>query len=160
MGGATEAAWVSEPNSGDTGRYGKDGKMSTAKRDIGAGADIIDVRDICARIEELGPAHGTCADTGCLDEVGHDEYEGLVGLMGLLAGNGGDEEWQGEWYPLKLILDSYFEDHAREEAGEIYSEELSEARWPFNCIDWREVAAMLRRDYISVEYGGYTYWYR
>ena len=134
--------------------------MSTTQYDISAGTDVLDVRDIIERIEELEPEHETCADTGCLDEPGHDEYRGLVDLMELLAGNGGDEEWRGVWYPLLLVHDSYFEDYAREEAEGIYGKELRDPVWPFNCIDWREAAARLQQDYRSVEYGGYTYWYR
>ena len=117
-------------------------------RDTSNSADLIDVRDIIARVEEL--------------EGERDDYEELGPLVELLTdlrGHGGDEKWRGDWYPGLLVRDSYFEDHAREEAKSCGLIKESDA-WPARCIDWAEAASELQQDYSTVEYDGVTYWYR
>ena len=127
--------------------------------------DYLDVRDIIARVERLENAHiGDCALDGvaladCPDEEEHAEFVTLVALLGELAGYGGDEQWRGDWYPLTLVRDTYFEKFAQEEA-EGLDLVKSDARWPANHIDWEAAAAELQQDYSSVEFDGETYWYR
>ena len=69
--------------------------------------DIIDVRDIIERIEELEQ-----------EEAGGDgqpeELTTLLAFMNDLKGTGGDEQWRGDWYPVTLIRDSYFRDYVQE----------------------------------------------
>ncbi len=138
-------------------------------RDIEAGADMIDVRDIMARVEALeGERELACGD----DEEGNpdkarewdegeegEELKALSGLLSDLCGYGGDEQWRGSWYPITLIQDSYFEDYARELAEDIGAVK-SGMEWPYTCIDWERAARDLQSDYSTVEYGGVTYWYR
>lgn len=94
-----------------------------------------------------------------LDDDETEELETLEGLLDELSGCGGDEQWDGSWYPVTLIRDSYFRDYAQELAEEcgFIPEGL---RWPCTCIDWEQAAHEMRMDYSSVEYDGVTYWYR
>ena len=117
--------------------------------------DIIDVRDVIARWEYLETANDVDKDPGSEDQ---QELGLLTTLLDNLKGSGGDEEWRGDWYPSTLILDSYFEEYAREEAESIgaISKQFT---WPLNCIDWEQAAAELQMDYTSVEFDGVTYWY-
>lgn len=63
-------------------------------------SDILDVRDIITRFEEL---EEVCRPN---DEIDGDptpeeeEREKLRTLLDELAGNGGDEQWNGVWYPV------------------------------------------------------------
>ena len=151
--------------------------------------DVVDVRDIIARVEELREdiqnAWFSWADD--TENDGHEvagncdgfekflrggEYDGeeeadyeaakdtldsddLAEVLALetflkqMAGYGGDEEWEGDWYPVTLILDDYFEQYAQD-----YAEEVdlikSDTQWPYTCIDWKQAAAELKQDYSAV----------
>lgn len=132
--------------------------------------DIIFIRDIIERIEELETEQEdyndsedgqdidapTWAET---DKEAHDELAALTDIMTDLAGNGGDEQWRGDWYPQTLIRDSYFKDYAQELAEDIGAVDAN-AAWPNNCIDWDYAARELKYDYTSTEIDGVTYWYR
>lgn len=116
--------------------------------------DILDVRDIIERVESLEDelltafneqqvieGHDTETDDPmdsafqqwCKVTVHEDagEYLFLCKVLDELSGNGGDELWRGEWFPVTLINDSYFVDAMRE-----------------------------RVDYSPVQIGKLTYWYR
>ena len=75
-------------------------------------------------------------------------------VLSELKGNGGDEQWRGDWYPVMLIRDSYFDDYAQELAVCLTK------RWPYTCIDWVQAARELQMDYTSTEIDGVTFWYR
>lgn len=132
--------------------------------------DVIDVRDVIARFEELETEREDACD-GESDSEDSDklaefdespegmEYAALRGLLGDIKGYGGDEKWRGDWYPITLIRDSYFRDYAEELADDIGAID-SNATWPCNCIDWERAALELQVDYSTVEYDGVTYWYR
>lgn len=152
-------------------------------------ADVIDVRDIIARFEDLEGANdarvdtlseqypnaeqatcGTCGNSfpdvfpsaRCPFEYDHEEIAEMVTLRALLAdldGVGGDEQWRGDWYPITLIDDVYFEDYAQELAEDCGMIQ-ADAQWPYTCIDWERAARDLRMDYSSVEVDGRTYWTR
>lgn len=128
--------------------------------DISNSADIIDVRDIIERFEELEEGtHDGDGNQLTLDGDDASEFSTLTELLHELEGYGGDEQWRGDWYPVTLIRDSYFEEYAQELAEDIGSVTGSE-QWPHNCIDWERAARELQMDYTSVEYDGITYWYR
>ena len=117
-------------------------------------ADIIDVRDIIARIEELEP------DVDAIGEGEHiAEWKALTYIMANIEGLGGDEKWRGHWYPLTLIRDSHFRDYAEELADDC-GLIPKDAKWPMNCIDWEHAARELRYDYSAVDIEGSTYWTR
>jgi hypothetical protein len=126
--------------------------------------DLIDIRDVIARVEELrelrGPVSTSNPDD---DDKSQDElFSELTALESFLEeckGNGGDEQWEGDWYPVTCIRDSYFENYAQELAEDIGSIK-SDAQWPYTCIDWEKAARELQMDYTSVEFDGITYWVR
>lgn len=61
-----------------------------------------------------------------------------------------------EKYDSTLILESDFEEYARDYAEEIGAVPV-DARWPCNAIDWERAADELAMDYTSVEFRGDTY---
>lgn len=131
---------------------------TTETKEITNSDEVIDVRDVIARVEELETRGATVAD----DESEEDEVMELATLRGLLedlAGNGGDEEWRGDWYPVTLIRCTYFEDFAREEAEQLGLID-SNAKWPHTCIDWGRAAEELQDDYSSCDFDGIDYLYR
>ena len=147
----------------------------TETREITNSDDVIDVRDVMARVEELESDRPTVNDMGECEECGvflkrgdetHSsdcstlELQRLTSLLEDLEGNGGDEQWRGSWYPVTLVRESYFEDYARELADDIGAVNR-DATWPNNHIDWEAAAAELRDgDYTSTEFDGVTFYYR
>lgn len=113
-------------------------------------SDIIDLRDVIARVEEL-------EDSTDAEEL--EELKMLQDLLSELAGRGGDEQWRGDWYPVTLIRDSYFEEYAQELAEDIDAID-SNAKWPMSCIDWDQAARELQMDYFSVDFDGVQFWTR
>ena len=120
-------------------------------------ADILDVRDLIERFEELENTKDTEPDE--LDEEDFADYEQLKNFLDEMKGYGGDHVWRGDWYPVTLIRDSYFEDYAQELAEDIGAIN-SDMSWPNNCIDWEQAARELQMDYNAFEYGDVTYWAR
>jgi hypothetical protein len=114
--------------------------------------DVIDTRDVIARIEELRDMEG---ERGA--DWGPDEADELANLEAL------QEEAEGycaDWHHgATLIRDSYFERYAQELADDIGAIPR-DAGWPCTCIDWEQAARELQMDYTSVEFGGVTYWVR
>jgi len=134
--------------------------------------DILYVRDIIARVEHLRELRDSLTDDdqpetlqpGTITrredvEAEMEELTRLESLLSDLEGGGGDEEWEGSWYPVTLIRDSYFEDYARDFAEDIGAISQNMA-WPCCHIDWAAAAESLQMDYSSVEFDGTTYWYR
>ena len=136
--------------------------MNTTTLDLSA--DIIDVRDIIERIEELENDIETQEEsddepTQSMLKVLRDELEALTAIMAELQGMGGDEQWRGDWYPMTLIRDSHFRDYAEELADDC-GLVPRDAAWPLTCIDWDQAARELRYDYSVVDIDGATYWTR
>ena len=140
--------------------------MTTTQVDLTA--DTIDVRDIIARVEELeieSVAHSNDDDddarTAAWAAANPDDAAELAALRAILdqlKGYGGDEEWRGDWYPVTLIADFAFEDHARElleDCGTI----PKDLPW-YVAIDWETTAQHIQGDYTSVDVGSTVYWYR
>jgi len=120
-------------------------------------ADIIDIRDIIARIEELAEDLTTySAETRAHPEWA-EEHATLCTIMRDLKGCGGDEQWEGDWYPVTLIRDSHFTDYAQELVCDCYD---LKGVPPFVHIDWEATAREVRMDYSATEIGSVTYWYR
>ena len=125
--------------------------------DLDLSADIIDVRDIIARVEDL---RDECDDTSALNTPeARQDLKDLESLLEDLQGLGGDEQFEGEWYPVTLIRDSYFTAYAQELAEDIGAVDAN-AKWPNNCIDWEFAAKELKYDYSGVDINGTTYWTR
>jgi len=133
--------------------------------DITSSDDIIDVRDITDRVEELREARDDWTECSGDDdkwaETHRDDAAELAALESMLddiRGYGGDHQWEGDWYPITLIRDSYFTEYAQElvtDIGDIPREIPS-----YIEIDWEATATNIRADYSDVEFDGATYWYR
>lgn len=124
--------------------------------DIDSSDDLIDVRDVIARVEELEDLQD--ADTPLLTLEGAEELKTLSNLLDELKGCGGDEQWRGDWYPVTLIRDSYFTEYTQEllqDCGDL-PRDLPH----YIAIDWAATARNIRVDYSCVEFDGVTYWYR
>ena len=124
--------------------------------------DIIDVRDIIERVEELESSiqdyENEDGDIELRDEhiSQKKELEELRGVLSELAGYGGDEQFEGDWYPVSLIHDNYFEtamDELLEDIGDIPRD------LPCYLTITVDYVA-LKQDYSSVDIGSETYWYR
>jgi len=152
--------------------------------DISNSENIIDVRDITQRVEELREERKdhdeeSGAERGrdgrligeSLDDDGEpvatvwegenpddaQELKTLEELLSNLRGYGGDHQWEGNWYPVTLIADGHFTDYAENlvtEIGDLNS------KASYIVIDWEATAKNVRQDYASVDYDGAIYWYR
>lgn len=73
-----------------------------------------------------------------------------------MCGYGGDHQWEGDWYPVTLIKESYFEeymDDMLEDCGDI----------PKNIPPYLTITVdydALKQDYSEVDFEGDTYYYR
>lgn len=128
-------------------------------------ADYIDVRDIIARVLELRDERdeynekmGSPDAWDGVPDGEPDELAMLEGILSELAGYGDDEEFDGDWYPLELLADSYFTEYTRNLAEECGMVDTN-ARWPMTCIDWEQAARELQMDYSGIEIRDTTYWY-
>jgi hypothetical protein len=110
--------------------------------------DVIDTRDVIARIEFL---------QGGIDDLEPDERDELGHLLAL---QDKAEPYCADWYYGEaLINDDHFEDYARQLADDLGAVD-SKASWPLTYIDWEAAADALRQDYTQVSFNGATYWVR
>jgi uncharacterized protein (UPF0335 family) len=160
--------------------------------DISSQEDVLDVRDIIERVEELRGERDDLKeylaeaiealnghDETCMSDIAElkadvdtrqndlaewlasseaAELAQLESLLDDMKGYGGDHEWEGDWYPVTLIRDSYFEDAMRELVQDIG--DLPKEIPSYLAIDWEQTAKNLQQDYSSVEFDDVTYWYR
>ena len=133
---------------------------------VNLSADVIDVRDIIARVLELRDERdeynekmGSPDAWDGVPDGEPDELNMLEGILSELAGYGGDEEFDGDLYPVQLIAESYFQEYAQDLAEDCGMVDTS-ARWPMNCIDWEQAARELQMDYSNILIHDSTYWYR
>jgi Antirestriction protein (ArdA) len=125
--------------------------MTDGTEPITTAEDIIDSRDVIARIEYLEDNDN--APHGWTDDE-TDELESLRALRDEASGYTADWE-NGE----TLIRDGYFATYARdlaEDCGMV----KPDAVWPVNHIDWEAAADDLKMDYTSVTFDGVDYWIR
>jgi len=111
-------------------------------------ADIIDVRDIIERFEELEQ----------LTEGQEEEFGALMSLLDDLENNGGDEQWRGDWYPITLIRESHFTEYTREMLEDCGTIPRDLPAWVH--IDWEATAREVKMDYSYVSIGEVDYLYR
>jgi len=144
--------------------------------------DIIDSRDIIARVEELeelreerieelkrfieDPDEGGGKSyleeykdelQACEDyeesQFETDEMKELRLLRQLVE----DAEQSPDWkYGETLINEDYFVEYARNFAEEIGAVEQNE-KWPCNHIDWEAAAEELKQDYFDVDFDGVAF---
>ncbi|CAM3285814.1 hypothetical protein FLLO111716_01050 [Flavobacterium longum] len=143
--------------------------------------DIVDIRDIIEQFEETETdfvnrfneqhePNDAIAESdndlfkAWLSEISNDDeeaadFELILSLLENLKGYGGDEQWRGDWYPITLIRDDYFEDYAQQLAEDIGAVDRN-AAWPNNCIDWKQAAKELEMDYSTIDFKKASYLYR
>ena len=118
--------------------------------------------DLEALIEDLEAAEEEKEETAIEDakqaleewkDDNQEELDALTALKNYCDGYG----WS---LGLAFIPEEDFEKHAEETAADLYGEEVRNAHWPFDCIDWEKAAASLRMDYSSIDYQGTTYLFR
>ena len=127
----------------------------TTCTELDLSADVIDVRNIIARYEELEELQ----ESGDYLEMPDCELSELREMLAELESTDGDEQWRGDWYPVTLIRDSHFKKYAQELAEDIGAIDR-DAKWPNNCIDWDYAARELQYDYTGVDVAGVTYYTR
>lgn len=144
--------------------------------------DVLDVRDIIERVEELRVERESLGDAiteandaldGTLEN--HDaliasekaltdwdsdgdgeELATLEALLSDLRGNGGDHEWEGDWYPVTLIHENYFEASMDEMLEDIGVMPKDIPGYLTITVDYDA----LKQDYTTVDYDGAEYLYR
>lgn len=111
--------------------------------------DVIDSRDVIARIEELTEE----------SERWSDEDNDAEELRELMAFAEEGENYSSDWkHGETLIRDSYFVRWCQEFAEDLGA--LKNANWPLTCIDWEKAARELQYDYTSIDFAGVEYWIR
>lgn len=134
-------------------------------RDVSNRKDVIDSRDVIARIEELEEERDSFeAGSGEAREGAESWAEAFpeeaeeLKILSALAEEA--EGYASDWrHGEALIRDTHFEDYARQLAEDIGAIKGNES-WPLNCIDWERAASELKYDYTSVDFGGVEYWIR
>jgi hypothetical protein len=131
--------------------------MQTTELDLTA--DVIDVRDVIARFEELEAAleNEYLNLDRSLDNI-RDEHHLIFKLLDELKGYGGDEQWRGDWYPLQLIDDEFFIEYATDlvvDCGGVPRDMPN-----YIVVDWAATARNIREDYSPIDVDGRVYWYR
>ena len=120
--------------------------------------NIIAIEDIIERIEELEAEQPLKND----DDLA--ELDKLKAIMEELKGNGGDWEWDGDWYPQMLISEDYFTDYIKELIDDCYEmpKEMNSGSWPYRhiTIDYDAAAEEAKHDYSSLDIGGTEFFYR
>jgi len=157
-------------------------------REISNMEDVIDSRDVIARIEELQDERDdlqndldatvamrddldTDASEDAIEEADDRVSDARQSLADWDEENGDElkalttlaEEASGyaaDWqYGETLIRYSYFKEYAQELAEDIGAIN-KDASWPNTCIDWDEAARELQQDYTEVDFDGVAYWIR
>ena len=141
--------------------------------------DILDVRDLIERFEELESERDNFLEEKELDEQEKTnsnnpavikweesedgkEYLQLFNLLGELCGNGGDKKWRGDWYPITLINSDYFTEYTKElveDWGYVRrGDGEKELPW-WISIDWDDTAENVKVDYSTIDIEDETYYY-
>lgn len=117
--------------------------------------NIIDSRDVIARIEELEALY----DDPDYHPAEYERKE-LLSLRKLTEQGEMCDDWS---YGATLIRESYFTHYTRQSFQDTVSDRKTADRlnqWPFNCINWDRAADELQSDYTQVTFDGVTYWIR
>jgi hypothetical protein len=143
------------------------GHHQAGSESISRTEDVIDSRDVIARIEYLKEAWDEAAEDNHEDyalseddwavHLGEEDAHELVALMELAEYA---EGYAADWiYGETLIHEAYFEDYAQQLAEDIGAIPR-DAAWPLMHIDWEAAAEALLIDYTEVDYDGQTYYIR
>ena|SRR5437868_15243805 len=152
--------------------------------------DVIDSRNVIARIEELeGDRQGLVDEldeatecvkfhhNGELDEAGdypeHIEWhrcrealsewdagDDAEELRKLKAFAGEAAGYAADWRHGAMLVHDSHFQKYAEEEAEAMGLINTNASWPYTCIGWEKAATELQQDYTSVDFDGETYWTR
>jgi len=140
--------------------------------DISKYDDIIDSRDVIARIDELESEIDDLKeqltelevedeDTTVECEEINDQMDALEEELAPLKALAEEaSSYSADWrFGETLIRDSYFKEYAMDMAEDIgaIGQKVS---WPLDCIDWDQAADALKQDYTSVDFDGKEFWIR
>ena len=142
--------------------------MRTEPREITNSEDLIDSRDVIARIEALEderdnftiedqPAASDLNRIKAWSAENEDEAAELKALTELASEA---EGYAADWnHGETLIRESYFQQYAQDLAEDIgaISRDMP---WPACHIDWDAAADALKMDYTAVDFDGVTYYVR
>lgn len=121
--------------------------------DVSNAADVIDSRDVIARIEELRAEREELADDpDALAEWEEGDGEEFKALLKLADEGETLSDWE---YGEALIRESYFAEYCRQLVSDIG--DLPKDIPGYLVIDWDATADNLRADYTSLDYDGVTY---
>ena len=113
---------------------------------------VVEDEDIRKELVDLVEAVKTCElDIEDFDKEELETFRSVVSEGELYS-----SDWNGGE---ALILESYFQDYAKELAEDLGSISGKE-EWPLNHIDWESAADDMKQDYSSIEVEGYTYYVR
>jgi hypothetical protein len=122
--------------------------------------DILDSRDVIARIEELEDQLEGLGSEGDSEKQGLlDEWQELQALKALAEqGEAESSDWpHGE----TLIRRSYFVDYTEEIINDCYEmpKQMHSGDWPYRhmTIDYEAAAKELEQDYASIDFDGVEY---
>lgn len=141
--------------------------MRHTKKDVIDCPDIIDTRDLQARIDELTDERDSFVigspdgeETPAPEQWERENPEEAEELTALEAFA---EEVRGYCSDYRhgatLIHEDFFQSYARELAEDIGAIQPNQ-NWPNNCIDWEQAAEELKIDYSTAELNGTTYYFR
>lgn len=137
------------------------------RNEISNSDDIIDSRDVIARIAELeseieesGASVNLDTGDGMSADGKTDMTAEIEELAALQAFRDEAEGYAPDWtHGATLIRHSYFVEYAQQFAEDIGAINR-DALWPNDCIDWEKAARELRVDYTAVAFGDVTYYVR
>lgn len=128
-------------------------------------AEVIDSREVIARIEYLESIHLEAIESGYLPPevtLGADDSAELAALVSLAAEA---SDYAADWiHGETLIRDDHFTDYVEQLVDDCYEKptgfDSSEWPWRHMEMDWEAAADEAKQDYTSVDFGGVTYWIR
>ncbi len=123
--------------------------------------DVIDSRDVIARIEELEEMIADYENPEGILSL-HDEHLEAKAELATLRALADEAEDSSDWiHGEQLIRRSYFVDYIAEIIDDCYElpKELTSGNWPYRhiTIDYEAAAQEAEQDYISVDFDGVEY---
>lgn len=164
--------------------------MPKYKPDVDNSQDILDSRDIIARIEELEGFRDDARTTAeeiieANKLVPFEKSEDVQEIHGIGTAKDGSiyytsvDYGEDEYDELCALLalaeeasgcsdwkhgETLIRDSYFEDYAQQFADDIGALKdtnsWPYTCIDWKQAASELQQDYTSVEFDGVTYWIR
>jgi endonuclease YncB( thermonuclease family) len=124
--------------------------------------DVIDSRDVIARIEELESDRQDLMDAEtALQEWDDDDGRELAALRKLAEDGESSPDWS---YGESLISEGYFTKYIEELIDDCYEmpKEMNSGEWPWRhvTIDYDAAADEAKQDYKELDFDGNTYFIR